>query len=193
MTVSIQDEKRMLRASMKQRLASLSVDERSRESRRVADALHALAVFQQAKIVMSFLSLADEIDTAIVNRLILSSGRRLCVPRTSWPTRSMVAVGVDDLDDRSFQVDKHGIREPIDGEEVPAGKIDLVLVPGLAFDRQGRRLGRGAGFYDRWLSNSGFVGVALACGYDVQLLEVAPEQGHDVRVGIDLLINQPKS
>lgn len=75
-----------------------------------------------------------------------------------------------------------GIREPIQGPPLPIAEIDLVLVPGLGFDEQGNRLGRGRGFYDRFLSHADFQGVTCAFALERQVVEHVPHDAHDVRV-----------
>jgi 5-formyltetrahydrofolate cyclo-ligase len=76
---------------------------------------------------------------------------------------------------------KFGVREPAARcAEIPPEMIDLALVPGIAFDLGGHRLGRGKGFYDRLLAN--ISGVKCGVGYDFQLLEKIPAEPHDAKV-----------
>jgi len=76
---------------------------------------------------------------------------------------------------------KFGVREPAAScPEIPLDAFDLVLVPGVAFDLSGNRLGRGQGFYDRLLAN--ISGVKCGVGYDFQLLEKIPAEPHDAKV-----------
>ena len=79
---------------------------------------------------------------------------------------------------RSFSTDlvvsSTGIREPISGVPIPISIIDLVIVPGLAFDPKGNRLGRGRGFYDRFLANPEFAGVSCAFAFEEQVIPEVP-------------------
>jgi 5-formyltetrahydrofolate cyclo-ligase len=76
---------------------------------------------------------------------------------------------------------KFGVSEPVpECGAVPLNRFDLVLVPGMAFDLSGNRLGRGKGFYDRILSETS--GVKCGVAYDFQLLETIPTEAHDARV-----------
>lgn len=75
-----------------------------------------------------------------------------------------------------------GIREPLEGIPVPVSEIDLVIVPGLAFDEQGNRLGRGRGFYDRFLSHPDFRGLKCALAFEEQIVAAIPVAPDDVPV-----------
>lgn len=79
-----------------------------------------------------------------------------------------------------------GIREPVEGMPVPVSDIDLVVVPGLAFDEQGNRLGRGRGFYDRFLSHPDFHGTSCALALEDQVVPNIPIGPSDVCV--DMLV-----
>ncbi len=84
-----------------------------------------------------------------------------------------------------------GIREPLAGFPIPVADIDLVIVPGLGFDQQGNRLGRGRGFYDRFLSHRDFRGVSCALAIEDQVVEHVPNAPNDVRV--DMLVTDKQA
>ncbi len=73
-----------------------------------------------------------------------------------------------------------GIREPLTGRPMPVEFIDMVLVPGLGFTDNGYRIGRGMGFYDRFLAQPEFVGVSCGLAFDEQIVEQLPLLDHDV-------------
>jgi 5-formyltetrahydrofolate cyclo-ligase len=75
-----------------------------------------------------------------------------------------------------------GVREPVEGMPVPVSDIDLVIVPGLGFDEHGNRLGRGRGFYDRFLSHRDFRAVACALAFEEQIVPAVPAGASDVRM-----------
>ena len=75
-----------------------------------------------------------------------------------------------------------GIREPVAGVPIPVSLIDLIVVPGLGFDEEGNRLGRGQGFYDRFLSHPDMRAVKCAVGFEDQVCAEIPRSPHDVRV-----------
>ena len=99
-------------------------------------------------------------------------------PATPEPAASAAVQSVD----AGLIAGRHGIREPAaDVSAVPPGEIDLVLVPGLAFDEAGRRLGRGAGYYDRFLAPLSVATVGVA--FELQLVPEVPAGSGDVPVG----------
>ena len=96
---------------------------------------------------MSYLAFGSEVDLSDVHDAVFAAGGRMLVPRVEAPR----IVAVELVPDEDAPVSRFGIREPT-GPEVEPAAIDLVLVPGVAFDRSGRRLGYGAGYYDQFLT-----------------------------------------
>lgn len=145
-------------------------------------------VYRRARTVMVYVALRGEPDLADLIDAAEGAGVRLCVPRVDWQTGRMTPVLVRDWS-RDLVPGRYGVFEPGPGCTVcPPGEIDLVLVPGVAFDESGGRLGRGRGFYDRFLrelegSRTGGGG-AESCGvcFSAAVLPDLPMQPHDVRV-----------
>jgi 5-formyltetrahydrofolate cyclo-ligase len=77
-----------------------------------------------------------------------------------------------------------GVREPISGNPIPVDFIDLVVVPGLGFTATGHRIGRGMGFYDRFLAQPEFLGVSCGLGFEEQVIEQLPLLDHDMPLGM---------
>lgn len=173
---------------LRKRMRALRLSVPEADARRQADAvlthIRAWPVYRQARTVMAYASVPGELDTAALLDAILSDGKRLALGRCGargW----LDAVAVEDW--RALRPTRYGILEP--GQEEPAmepGQIDLVLVPGVAFDRQGGRLGQGKGFFDRFLARTGAVraGVALI----EQMIPAVPCEAHDVRM--DYLVTE---
>ena len=162
-------------------IAKLTEGERARASAAIAERVLGLEEFRSAKTVMVFLPMADEVDTWEIARRALAAGKGVCAPKVVGKTGVMEARVVEDLE-RDVEPGVWGIPEPVREEQVAAGEIDFVLVPGLAFDRRGGRLGRGAGYYDRFLSKEGFRGYRCAVGFACQVEEEVPMGEWDVRV-----------
>ncbi|MEI6338074.1 MAG: 5-formyltetrahydrofolate cyclo-ligase [Verrucomicrobiota bacterium] len=162
----IREEKQILRKSMKAALAAFT--EKAAASARIRARLHAAPIWREARVVYGFSPLQTEPDW-----LAGGSGENvLAFPCLENGTIRFMTGGTP-------QTGALGVREPAGGEHAPTP--DLVLVPGLAFDARGFRLGRGGGFYDRWLgANPGVrtLGLCFAC----QLVEKIPVESHDVRV-----------
>ena len=77
-----------------------------------------------------------------------------------------------------------GIKEPIAGKPIPTEYIDLVVVPGLGFTPTGHRIGRGMGFYDRFLAQSDFMGLSCGLAFQEQIIDSLPVLAHDMPLGM---------
>ena len=134
-----------------------------------------------AGTVMLFASFRTELDTMPIAEWVLRAGKTLCLPRVLGPRR-MAAYRVTDLA-ADLAPGKWDIPEPREGPpEVPPEAIDLVFVPGSAFDEEGRRCGYGGGFYDNYLplTRPGTPWVALA--FEAQLVPRIDCEDHDLPV-----------
>lgn len=132
--------------------------------------------FQEAKRVMAYSAIPPEIDLEPVLGLVLKQGKTLLLPRCE-ENGTMTARIVPDL--RELVPGAYGIREPRPETEIfPPDRIDLILVPGLAFDKKGRRLGRGKGYYDRFLTQTTGKTIGV-CGC---LVPEVPVEPHDKRM-----------
>jgi 5-formyltetrahydrofolate cyclo-ligase len=174
--------KRAVRANMRDRLAALGEDERHRASGAACARLMNLDAFRQASTVMLYMPLATEVDTTPVAIRCFQTGKSVCVPRVDWKRKDMHAVDVRSFDDNFMEIDEHGLRTPRDGHLVPHSMIDLIVVPALAFDTEGNRLGRGGGFYDRFLSRLRRSATSIGLAFDVQITDNLPVEDLDVRV-----------
>jgi 5-formyltetrahydrofolate cyclo-ligase len=140
--------------------------------------------FQQAKTVMLYLSTPLEVDTASLALRAWQQGKTVVVPKVSWDARRMVPVEITSLSSDQLQTTGQGIREPIAGSPVPVSFIDLVVVPGLGFTELGHRIGRGMGFYDRFLAEPDFLGVSSGLAFEEQIVPYIPMLDHDVPLGM---------
>jgi len=163
---------------MRARLRALAPGLRETAGAQLAQAIRQLPAWRTAQSMLLFAPLPDEPDVWPLLELALAEGRRVALPRlaedASRYTAALVADSGRDLAPGAF-----GIREPqAHCPEVPLNRLDFILVPGVAFDRQFRRLGRGKGFYDRLLA--GLSGFTCGVGFDFQLVETLPGEPHDV-------------
>ncbi len=162
----------------------LSPDEIDRRSHAIAEKLYSDCRFKKAETIFIFASFGSEVDTHRIIEDLLSSGRSVCIPRIVGK-HLMEAVRIGSLEE--LKPNKFGILEPVAGEVIAPQGIDLVVVPGLAFDRRGYRIGYGGGFYDTFMSKiPGVDKIALA--YDLQLIERIDNEDWDIRV--DTLITE---
>lgn len=144
----------------------------------------ALPEVGSARTILLYHGMGNEPDTARLFQPLWTAGKRLCLPRCLSGNGMEVRLLQPD---RPLVRHRYGMLEPGgDCPAVPPGEIDLVLVPGLAFDRSGGRLGRGGGYYDRWLAR--YSGFTAALCRDGLLMEAIPRLHHDLRV--DLVITE---
>lgn len=185
--------KAALRTSMRATLDAIPAVRWAEASRRLCENVGKMPVFQRAKAVFAFVPIAGEVDITPLLRLCLERGQTLCLPRIDWTTRTMVPAAVTSLDDASLETTRYSIRQPkVACPVVPNDQLDLVLVPGLAFAKvadpeaigQFVRLGRGAGFYDRFFESapSLAVGPTLGIALSEQILPSIPADPWDIAV-----------
>lgn len=168
-------EKILLRQALISQLKELNPLDKQIRDLRLEDKFLANKIYQESQIVALFLSMPFEVNTEKLIQEGLREGKQILVPRTA-PRGQMdfVPYNPDSLGLSSF-----GILEPTKGCAVDKNTIDLILVPGLAWNKKGYRIGFGGGFYDRYLAD--FKGRTLSLCYDFQLLDFESEC-HDVPV-----------
>ncbi len=98
----------------------------------------------------------------------------------------MVPVEISSFDDEVMEIDDHGLRTPRDGRPLVPRLIDLVIVPGLAFDTAGNRLGRGGGYYDRFLRRLRRSATTVGLAFDAQIVDAVPADDRDF--GMDIIV-----
>ena len=178
MTTAAANLKSELRSQIRARLEKISPAVRAVESTDLCERLK--TQISSAHTILFFAPLPDELDVWPVLELSLALGTNCALPFFDAEKKSYSAKLLKNLA-TDIVIGKFGVREPAAGcAEIPLNQFDLVLVPGMAFDLSGNRLGRGKGFYDRILSEAS--GVKCGVGYDFQLLEKIPSEPHDAKV-----------
>lgn len=165
---------------MRSRLGTIPLASREEASAAICKRLLGSIYFAVARVVLAYAPLPIEVDITAVALAALRSGKRLALPRVDWAAGSMSPVEISAWP-AELVTTRHGIRQPADHlPVVRPDSIDLVLVPGLAYDLRGGRLGRGAGFYDRFLATDTSV-VRIGLAYEVQIVDRIP-----MRLGGDM-------
>ncbi len=179
-TSDVRAAKRRLRTAMVARILALEPEIRRRDEAVLADRFARLPGFAGAKTVLLYVTaFPEEIATGPLLEQTLSQGKRLLCPLVDRAQRRLRLYRVDDPA-RDLIPGTLGIPEPRpDGREVEPGAVDWVLVPGLAFDPQGYRLGRGAGYYDRLLPTLRPGVPRWALCLDCQWVDRLPVEPHD--------------
>ncbi|MBI5500112.1 MAG: 5-formyltetrahydrofolate cyclo-ligase [Deltaproteobacteria bacterium] len=175
----LREAKRALRRRVIRARDAVDAASRDAWSEAIASRLMARPELQRARTVHLFAGFGSEVDTLRIVRRLLETGRRPVLPvvlRETWTMEHAVVSALDDLAP-GFK----GILEPaVSCPRVGPGEIDLVIVPGVAFDRTGRRLGYGGGFYDRFLAACPAPRIALA--FALQVVEEVPCDDCDLPV-----------
>ena len=173
--------KRAAREQALSRRDALSPERRGRLSAAICARAAALPELEAAGVLLLFGSFRTEIDTSPLIAWALARGRLVCLPRVLAP-HVMAAYRVRDVS-ADLEPGAWGIPEPRDGlAEVAPEAIDAVVVPGAAFDCEGRRCGYGGGFYDTYLplTRAGVPRVALA--FEAQIVDEVACESHDLAV-----------
>ncbi|HEV7301526.1 MAG TPA: 5-formyltetrahydrofolate cyclo-ligase [Tepidisphaeraceae bacterium] len=168
-----------IRRELKAALAAHSVVDRHAKSVAACALLSASPEFQAAKVVMLYLAMPEELDTANLALRCWQAGKTVVVPKVSWDQKRMMPTEITSLT-TGLTTTGPGVREPVSGKPIPADFVDLVVVPGLGFSPTGYRIGRGMGFYDRFLAQPNFCGVSCGLAFELQVLEQLPVLEHDV-------------
>ena len=165
------------------KIKSYSALEKSKKSAIIKDRLFDEEEFKKATLVMFYVSLKDEVNTLSMIDEAVKMGKRVCVPVILKEEGRLIA---DEIKDREKDLERQhfGIYQPIVGHvrEVPLENIDLVVVPGVAFDKNNVRLGRGHGYYDRFLCGLPKRTKTIGLAFDFQVLEYLPKDSHDIPV-----------
>ncbi|MEE8386549.1 MAG: 5-formyltetrahydrofolate cyclo-ligase [Dehalococcoidia bacterium] len=174
--------KKELRSRLRTMLASIPPETLQERSSTVADRLFGEPEYQRAEVMMVYLSHQHEADTTPIVLQAWQDRKKVVAPQVSWESRQMIPLEIRSLDDVSSN--QLGIREPVQGMPIPIELIDLVIVPGLAFDPYGNRLGRGRGFYDQFLARPQFRGTTCGVALEAQVVDSIPAGPHDVKVNM---------
>jgi 5-formyltetrahydrofolate cyclo-ligase len=171
-------EKKALRAVVLAERAKMAPAARPEGSRAILRQLLGLPEYRRAASVMTYMSFGEEVDTREFFNTALADAKTLLLPRIDRARRTLVVHGVARAEDLVPGV--WGILEP--HENLPVASVDdadFILMPGLAFDRAGNRLGYGAGYYDRLLSASKGAAWRVAAAFDCQVVDAVPAGAND--------------
>ena len=172
------------------RRASVEEAERETWSRRIEERLADLEVWRRAAVVHTYVgAVQGEVATRGIVQRALREGKTVVCPRVRWNPRGLDSFAVGSLDE--LVESSRGLWEPDPARALPVddARLDLVLVPGIAFDPRGWRIGFGAGLYDRFLAGVDAPRVALA--FSLQILDSLPVEPHDEPV--DWIVTEGES
>jgi 5-formyltetrahydrofolate cyclo-ligase len=178
--------KNELREKMRAMRRSLTADETAEKSEKIQRLLFGYEKYKSAKTVMLYISAFKEPSTIEIVKDALEQGKRVIVPISNTDTETLTLSYIDGFDE--LEKGAYGILEPKIIKPANAADIDFILVPGIAFDYRGSRMGFGKGYYDKLLCGCNAEKTALC--YAFQLLDEIPSDTHDVPM--DTIITEEK-
>jgi len=166
-------EKKRWRSELSALLQKMKENERIQKSSRACQKLMSSKCFQDASVVMMYLSIPYEADPSEAILKAWQLGKTVAVPKIIWEDKHMLPVQINSLEaDFSFEVS--GLRNPIKGIPVPFSDIDVVVTPALGFDTKGNRLGRGGAYYDRFFAHQELRAQRCGFGFSEQVVDELP-------------------
>ncbi|GFR34985.1 5-formyltetrahydrofolate cyclo-ligase [Thermobrachium celere] len=167
-----------LRSKLIEVRKKLSKEDVEARSRKVVENILNWDVFNRCSVVMLYSSYRNEVDLDYIADELIRINKTVVYPKSIKETYDIVPYKVDS----KSQLIKgaYGILEPISTEKIDKNLIDIILVPGVAFDKMGYRLGYGAGYYDRFLKD--YKGIKAGVCYDFQIVEDVYRDDHDVKM-----------
>ncbi len=177
-------DKKNLRKQMLSQRNGMSDTECQKKSRHVAKRLFETASYKQAQNILVYMHYGSELQTADIIRQAFKDHKHVFVPRVEGKNMDFYEIHSMADCEEGF----HGIPEP--KKEClkliwATGDNDILMIlPGLAFDQKGHRLGYGGGYYDRYFERFGTDYTKVAVGYDFQLIDEVPYEAHDIPIDI---------
>lgn len=169
-----------LRRNVRAKLKELPPTTAAVGSARLVAQVTELPEWRNSNSVFLFVPLSGEPALEVLLELALAGGKRVAVPAYDPATETYLAREVR-MSETDLVPGRFGVREPHEGcPPLPVGALDFAVVPGVAFTSDGKRLGRGRGFYDRLLAS--FRGVSCGVGFDEQIVPEMPVEPHDVKL-----------
>lgn len=172
--------KAQIRSKILKRFKIQKEEDRSRKSKLIKDKLLRNKVFKKAKIIMFYIAFGGEVNTEEMIREAKKIGKIICVPICRKDKETMQPNIFQDHG--KLKKGPYGVLEPVREDLIDPADLDLVIVPGLAFDKKGNRLGRGKGCYDRFLNRLPQNTASIGLAFDFQILPAIPTTSDDVSV-----------
>lgn len=178
--------KQQIREGIKKKRDLMSLQEVEGKSSAIAKKLMATAEYQKATAVLFYAAKGNEASTEMLIRKALGEGKLVLLPITNTAAKELEVSEIKDYD-LDLKSGAFGIMEPKRKVAVDEKVIDAVIVPGVAFDREGHRLGYGHGYYDKLLHKLGRKNTdirKIGLAYDFQIIEKLPKEEHDQKMNM---------
>lgn len=172
--------KQQIRSKILLKLKKQKEENRKRKSRKIKEKLFKIVDFKRAKRVMFYIALDGEVNTEDMIKEAIKLGKVVSMPICRKNRISMRPCRLEGA--TKFKKGLYGVSEPAVKKYISSNDLDLVVVPGVAFDKKGRRLGRGKGYYDRFLKKLPPDISTIGLAFDFQILPSLPVIAHDICV-----------
>ncbi|BBJ00539.1 5-formyltetrahydrofolate cyclo-ligase [Ferrigenium kumadai] len=179
-----QSDKPVIRKSILARREQLSLDERAVHDALITERLLQLPEYRKAGVVLGYMNFGSEYASELWAERALADGKRLVLPKVNHHTNHLDLYWAEDFENQLAQ-GLWGIREPVVErcERLNAlNEVEFVLLPGVAFTREGARLGYGGGFYDKLLARMTHRPALVAAAFSLQIVEQLPQEATDIKV-----------
>ncbi len=186
-----QEKKREIRSMIAKKISAFSEKELSERLKKIENRLFEFANFIEAKIPRLYLNAGSEVPTREIIEKCFKLRRLVVLPAFEKEKRNMILLKTDQLD-KNIRTGARGIIEP-DPEKckkVPIKQLDIALIPGVAFDEKGGRMGIGLGYYDRLMPKLSSTTRKVALAFNCQLVPQVPMESHDRYV--DIIITEDR-
>lgn len=165
---------------MKEKRENLNISDKDNYDARIFHLVTESEEYKKAGVIFIYVSYNHEADTHSIICRALKDNKTVCVPKIISKLHGMKAVQIKSF--KELKPGAYGILEPENNCGIDAENIDLVILPGLAFDADGGRLGYGAGFYDRFLCGLRDDAKLIGIGYKFQIVNKVPMESYDHRI-----------
>ncbi len=169
--------KKEIRKEVRRRIKELGDEYKDLASKTIFMKIEQMPLFSEARCIALFAAMSDEVPTRYALERWRELGKELIVPRVEGDIMRFY-----DYSPECMQIGAFGIEEPMGNVERSAKDIDLMIVPARAFTRRGERLGRGGGFYDKYMSLAGFRASKIGIAFECQIFDSLPCDPHDILV-----------
>ncbi len=183
------ESKNALRQKLLLLLRNQKEDERFNKSRMIQQRLFATEEFQRSRRILFYASFDGEVETFAMMKQAQTLGKKIALPAVLKDQKKIIPSAVNNLE--ALKKGPYGILQPNEDKQEPFAikDLDLVIVPGLAFDRQNHRLGRGAGYYDRFLNEIPPATPTVGLAFDFQIVERLPDVASHDRTVSRVIVN----
>lgn len=182
-------EKKLVRKEILNMRNNMSNEKRILKDKLIYNLFINSDLYKKAKDIFIYVSFGSEVNTHEIIKKAIIDKKNIYVPKIDMKKKEMIAVKIHSLIELS--VNNYGILEPINvDKDKIANDFDIIVIPGVAFDENGNRIGYGGGYYDKYLEKNIFKAKKVALAYEEQILERIESDFHDIKV--DFIINTKK-